>query len=207
MKPNDEVFEQSVPHEAGHVLLAYCFRIPVKHIAYRIRSEFDGRIISAIANPSAMPSDEEKRAHCLVASAGMAGEVVATGVYDRANLDPRNPDKRVVHVLASAGLTDFLQPAQEIIVKNKEAFDALCSAIRERYPEIKARIISSAQPGIYPLLVTEDLDKILAGVTLTVRAKPSRKRSRAKPSSKAKPSRTRSSEQPTGKAKRRRKRS
>jgi hypothetical protein len=126
VKPSDEVFELAVPHEAGHVLVAYSFRIPVKHIAYRVTSELNGRIISDIADPLRITNEEEKRAHCLVASAGMAGEVVATGVYDRANLDPRNPDKKVVRTLAGAGLTDFLQPAQEIIARNRQAFHRLC---------------------------------------------------------------------------------
>jgi len=178
MKPNDEVFEQAVPHEAGHVLLAYCFRIPVKHIAYRITSEVDGRIISAIAEPSRTAKEEEKRSHCLVASAGMAGEVVAAGVYDRANLDPRNPDKKLVRTLAGAALTDFLQPAQD--ARNKQAFDRLCSALRERYPDVRDQIVSSGEPGTYPLLVKEDLDEILAGVTPSRKAKAPRKRSGSK---------------------------
>jgi hypothetical protein len=94
VKPNDRVFEQAVPHEAGHVFVAYSFRIPVKQIAYRIRSELDAGIISDIADPSRSTNEDEKRAHCFVASAGMAGEVVATGVYDRANLDPRGMEER-----------------------------------------------------------------------------------------------------------------
>jgi hypothetical protein len=97
----------------------------------------------------------------------MAGEVVATGVYDRANLGPRNPDKRVVQMLGGAGLTDFLQPAQEIIANNRKAFHLLCSAIRERYPDVREQIISRGEPGIYPLLVKQDLDRILAELTLS----------------------------------------
>lgn len=154
----------------------------------------DGRTISAIAEPSRTANEEEKRSHCLVASAGMAGEVVATGVYDRANLDPRNPDKKVVRTLAGAGLTDFLQPAQEIIARNKQAFERLCSALRERYPDVRDQIVSSREPGTYPLLVKEDLDKILAGVTPSGKAKAPRKRSgsKAKRSRKAKTPRKRS---------------
>jgi hypothetical protein len=207
MRPDDEVFEQAVSHEAGHVLVAYCFGISVREIAYAIKSEFDGRIISAIADPSGAANEEEKRRHCLVASAGIAGEVVGKGTYDHVNLKPGNPDKLVVRALAGAGLTDFLEPAKEIIQRNRKAFDRLCSALRERYPAVREQIISSGQPGIYALLDKEDLDKILAGVTPTGKAKPPRERSRAKRSNKAKNARKRSSQEPTGKAKEPRKRS
>jgi len=207
MKPNDAVFEQAVPHEAGHALLAYCFRIAIKHIAFDIKSEFGGRIISAIADPSNAATEKEKRAHCLVASAGIAGEAIERGFYDPVNLKPGNPDKDVVRTLASAGLTDFLEPARKIIEKNKSAFDRLCSALRERYPVVRQQIISSGQPGIYILLDKEDLDKILGEVTPTGKAKAPPKRSMAKRSSKAKTPRERDRQKPTRKAKKPRKRS
>jgi hypothetical protein len=59
---------------------------------------------------------------------------------------------------------DFVPAAQEIIAKNRPAFDLLCSAMRQRYPDIREKIISSGHPGIYPLLVKEELDEILADV-------------------------------------------
>lgn len=167
MRPNDAVFDSAVPHEAGHVLVAYSFGIPVRQIGYRIRSERDARIISEIAQPSPAADEQEKLAHCIVASAGMAGEVVARGIYDPTNLDPRNPDNVVVRILAGVGAepTDFLQAAKEVIDKNRQAFDRLCLALIERYPAVRAQIISIGQPGIYALLVKENLDKILAEVT------------------------------------------
>ncbi len=168
MKPSDNVFECAVPHEAGHVLIAYCFHVAVRQIAYRIGSESEGRMISEIAVPSRAfheLTDDERQAHCLIAAGGMAGELVATGDYNRANHSPRNADKKMLAKLTSADITDFLQPAQEIISRNKRAYDKLCATMRERYPKVRERIISSGQPGIYPLLSKEELDKILAGVT------------------------------------------
>jgi hypothetical protein len=83
MKTSAEVFELAVPHEAGHVLVAYRFHVHVRQIAYHIKSETAGRIISQIAEPSRPPhelSDEERQAHCLIAAGGMAGEVVARSI-------------------------------------------------------------------------------------------------------------------------------
>lgn len=167
MKPSDEVFERAVPHEAGHVLVAYCFHVVVKQIAYRITTELGARIISEIAKPSRAPNeltDVERHAHCLIAAAGMAGELVATGEYDRVNLNPENPDNKMVSMLSSVGITDFLQPAQDIIVRNRRAFDHLCSAMRKRYPRVCEQIISSGRPGIYSLLSKEELDEALEKV-------------------------------------------
>jgi len=167
MKPSDDVFDHAVPHEAGHVLVAYCFGVVVKQIAYRITTELRGQIISEIAAPSHASrklTDEERQAHCLIAAAGMAGELVATGEYDRGNLSPGNADKKMVSMLSSVGITDFLQPAQDIIVRNSQGFYHLCSALRKKYPRVREQIISSGRPGIYPLLSKEELDKVLAGV-------------------------------------------
>jgi hypothetical protein len=168
MKPSDAVFERAVPHEAGHVLVAYSFCVSVQQIAYRIDPESNGRIISLIAAPSFAlrePTEEERKTHCTIAAAGMAGEVVVTGGYDPANLNASSPDKKMVSLLSRSSIRDFIPAAQEIIAGNRKAFDRLCSAIRDRYPEIKERIISSAQPGTYALLVKEDLDTILAETT------------------------------------------
>jgi hypothetical protein len=90
--------------------------------------------------------------------------LVATGRYDPANLSSKNPDKKLLAALSRASITDFVPAAQEIIAKNKPAFDLLCSAMRQRYPDIREQIISSGRPGIYPLLVKEELNKILADV-------------------------------------------
>lgn len=182
MQPNDAVFQRAVPHEAGHVLVAYSFAIPVRQIAYYVRSERDARIVSLIAEPPRVVNEEQKRAHCVVASAGMAGEVVATGAYDRANLAPLNPDIVFIRRLAGvgAGLTDFVQQAKRIIGKNRRTFDRLCSALRERYPDVRRQIVSNGKPAIYPLLIKEDLDKILADISLTGDTKPSIKRSSAR---------------------------
>jgi len=168
MKPSDNVFVSAVPHEAGHVLVAYCFHVAVRRIAYRIGSESEGRIMSEIAVPSRVShelTDGERQAHCLIAAGGMAGELVATGGFDRANLSPLSADQKILATLTSTDITGFLQPAQEIISRNKRAFDSLCAATRERYPKVREQIISSRRLGLYPLLSKEDLDKLLGGVT------------------------------------------
>lgn len=130
MRPNDEVFERAVPHEAGHVLVAYCFGISVREIAYTIKSEFDGRIISVIADPSGAANEEEKRRHCLVASAGIAGEAVGKGTYDHVNLKPGNPDKLVVRGgLAHLSVTTAAAAPRFAVSKRGRNLDMLRSLL------------------------------------------------------------------------------
>lgn len=167
MKPIEKIFKSAVPHEAGHVLAAYCFGVGVRQIAYKIWSGFGGRIVSEIARPSRSLheiSPKEREAYCIIAAAGMAGEVITTGEYDRANLDPQSADRIILADVSSADIADFLAHAEVAIKRNRQAYDDLCMAMRERYPTVREQIISSGRPGTYTLLAANELNSILVGV-------------------------------------------
>ena len=161
----EQVFANAVPHESGHVLVAYRLQIPVKNICIQVRSEFDGGIVSFIQFPreDEMPhlSDEERLAYCQLLAGGIAGERFATSKIDPLNSDPMDPDSVLLKRFTDRPLTEFEPAAGAIIARNGRAFRQLCSRLRQRYPAIKEQV-RTARIGEFTLITEHDLDELLS---------------------------------------------
>jgi len=129
----DEVFRKAVPHESGHVLVAYRLGVPVKHISIQVRSEVDGNVVSVIQYPreDEMPhlSERERSVYCQVLAGGIAGERFATSTIDPLNGNPSSGDNLALRRFTDSPLTDFEAAASAIINGNRRAFRQLCSKL------------------------------------------------------------------------------
>jgi hypothetical protein len=162
----DKVFDRAVPHEAGHTLMAYKLRMPVRSICI-VMGESTGSVVTHIEYPRqeeiATLSEEEVLKCCQVLGAGIAGERFEKKKIDPLNLDPSTGDSSILSSFTDKPLTDFEDPARKVICANRKRFRELCSKLRKKYPAVKEQI-TKAGTGEFVLLTNEDLDALLANL-------------------------------------------
>lgn len=163
----DAVFANAVPHESGHVLVAYRYGIPVREISIQVRSATDGNVVSMIQFPRpdefADLAEQERNAYCVMLAGGIAGERFANGAVDPSNSGAMTLDKVRLKDFTDRPMADFEPKAAKVIDANRRQFRQLCSKLKARYPEAKNKLQQSGT-GEVILVAKKELDDLLRAV-------------------------------------------